>query len=238
MTRIYPFQRTARWLSLAFLAMALLLGSWAQAWAQEEEKQKLKIPDRPENTMRNEVEAKKFEGIKVLDKGLDGKPLNTKEVEALSPHHAMLHRLAGHWEVQARIYMEPGADPVDSRGAVRNTMILGGRALQSEYKGTMMGEPFIGMGLDGYDMEKEEHYSVWLDNTSTGLTLDRGGCRHDEIDVVTYEGELIDPQSGDPIQRKVILTVRSMSRYTYEEWQSRDGGEPTLSMQIIYSKKN
>jgi len=233
MIRIYPFQTTARWLSLGFLAAALLLGSWATASAQDVPLTKPKNP----NVEGKERKAplRDFDEIKVLDKDLEGNPL-PKPIEALSPHHEMLYKLAGHWSVQVRMHDAAGGEPTDVRGAARNTMILDGRALQSEFKGDFMGQPFVGLGLDGYDMDKEQHFSIWMDSTNTGVTHDSGECNHDGQDVVTYRGEGKDPATGKTLKTRSILTLRSSSRYLYEQWQTPEGGEEVLAMQVIYSK--
>jgi hypothetical protein len=224
MTRIYPFQRTARWISLAFLAAALLLGGWAKTSAQD-----TRTPDRPENDLKNEVKTRNFD--------LKRKVKSDEPAPALSPHHAMLNKLAGHWTVQVRMYPEPGGEPIDSRGAVRNEVILGGRALKSEFKGDFMGQPFAGMGLEGYDLDKGQHFGIWMDSTTTGASFESGGeCNHEGQDVVTIYGEAKHPQTGEPLKKKTILTLRSTVRYTYEEWHTPQDGEETLAMQVIYSK--
>lgn len=235
MTRIYPFQTTARWLALGFLAVALLLGGWATTWAQEEpEKDKLKIQTERGELKNIQTLEGDFPELKVIRKT----PEDEDKVAVLSPHHAMLHKLVGHWTAQARVQTEPGAEPVDSRGEVHNELILGGRALQTQYKGELMGEAFVGLGFDGYDMDKGHHFSIWMDTTNTGATYDSGDCNHDGMDVVTLHGRFNDPRTGEQVERKTILTLRSTSRYTYEEWHTRAEGEPTLAMQVIFSKNN
>ncbi len=225
MTRIYPFQKTARWLSLGFLAMALLLGGWATTWAQEEdaqeqEKPKIKLTPIDINSIPKEA----------LRIGEPAKPA------ALSPHHEMLNKLVGHWAAQARMHLEPGAEPVESRGTATSKLILGGTALQTEYKGQLVGETFAGLGFDGYDIDQGHHFSFWIDSTNTGASYASGDCNHEGMDVVTLIGGFKDPETGEDVERKTILTVRSTSRYTYEEWHTRGDGEPTLAMQIIFTK--
>ena len=77
------------------------------------------------------------------------------------------------------------------------------------------------------------------ENLGLGLAADNlcsRDCTHDGTDVVTLHGEFKDPQTGEQVERKTILTLRSTSRYTYEEWHTRGDGELTLAMQIIFSK--
>jgi len=125
---------------------------------------------------------------------------------------------------------------VQTDGMVESELILEGRALQTRFMGMFMGRKHKGLGLDGYDMDQEKHFSFWMDTTNTGATYTSGDCNHDEQDVVTLLGEFKDPQTGEQVKRKTILTLLSTSRYTYEEWHTRAGAEPTLAMQIIFSK--
>ena len=75
-----------------------------------------------------------------------------------------------------------------------------------------------------------------MDTTQTGATYVSGDCSHEGSDVVTSVGEFKDPETGETVERKTILTVLSTSRYTYEEWHTRGGAEPQLAMQVIFSK--
>ncbi len=247
MTRIYPFQRTARWLSLGFLAAALLLGSWASAWAQEDkpadepkkETTKTGKPIDSRNMIQNadgewvEIQHRDFPEVRHR-KSTDPDTLE----KALSPHHAMLHKLVGNWQTRVRLHPGPGAEPVDSEGMADSELVLEGRALQTSYTGEFDGRKMKGIGLDGYDLDLGHHFSFWMDTTNTGATYVSGDCSHEGNDVVTSVGEFKDPQTGEMVERKTILTVLSTSQYTYEEWHTRGEGKPQLAMQVIFSKVN
>ena len=207
MTKIYPFQRTARWLSLGFLALALVLGSWVTASAQ----------DKPEDPRKNDPRLDKIKEMKATHDLSSGEVVEIAreegiEPESLSEHHAMLRKLVGHWNTQGRMYPAPGADPVESRGVARNEMILEGTALRMDYKGSMQGTPLVGIGFDGYDTDKKEHYSIWIDNLSTGASYEIGSrCRHEDGDVVSFDGEALNPETGQKIKTRSELTVRTSS---------------------------
>lgn len=48
-------------------------------------------------------------------------------------------------------------------------MILGGRFLQQEVNGEMMGMPMNGIGITGYDNLKKKYVGFWIDNMGTGM---------------------------------------------------------------------
>jgi hypothetical protein len=242
MTKIYPFQRTARWLSLGFLVAALLLGGWVNTSAQETPEKKEEGSETPtapkpgelgsmENPMQGDFPELKLVPIpNPIERG--------KPAEPLSPHHSLLHTMVGHWTAQVRMSPGDGTDPIDSDGYATSELILGGRALKTAFKGEFLDQKFTGLGLDGYDMDRKNHFSIWMDTLTTGPTVISGQCGHDGMDVVTLKGEFLDAESGDTIQLKTVLKLVSASRYTYEEWHTRGEGEPAMAMQIVFSKVN
>ena len=55
-------------------------------------------------------------------------------------------------------------------------MILGGRYLEQRYEGTMMGQPFSGIGVTGFDNYKKKFVSTWVDSMGTAImTMTRHG---------------------------------------------------------------
>ena len=72
-------------------------------------------------------------------------------VEAGTPgeHHKYLSSLAGQWDGLFKIYMEPGQDPMISRGTVTREWILDGRFLQETVEATSDWGTFTGMGIIG-----------------------------------------------------------------------------------------
>jgi hypothetical protein len=235
MTKIYPFQTTARWLSLGFLMVALLLGSWVTTSAQEK--------GEPEDPRQVDPRLEKVKQMKMTHDLSSGEVVVEEapagiEPEDLSPHHAMLRKLEGHWTCQGRAYPVPGAAAIETRGVARNSLILGDSALQMDFKGSVQGAPFVGLGLDGYDVDKGEHYSAWVDSVTTGMSYETGSnCTHGEADVVTYHGEVRHAETGHPIKTRTKLTVRTNSTYTMEQWFVPEDGEETPSMQIIFTRQ-
>src|SRR5437879_9050116 len=100
--------------------------------------------------------------------------------KAASPNenHKVLDALVGNWEHSGKAWMmspdgkmSPEAKPEEFKGTNTNQWILGGRFIEQQVKGQMMGQPFEGIGMIGYDNTKGEYVSVWLDNMNTGLMI-------------------------------------------------------------------
>ena len=68
--------------------------------------------------------------------------------------HKMLAKSNGTWSADVTHWMGDGAAPQKATGTSVNTMIYGGRYQQSKFSGKMMGMPFEGTAIMGYDNQK------------------------------------------------------------------------------------
>src|SRR5574341_1027077 len=81
--------------------------------------------------------------------------------------HKLLAKLEGNWTTRSRGWLEPDKPPTESTGTCEQRMILGGHYLRQEYGGDMMGQPFTGICLMGYNNQTKKYESIWLDSMST-----------------------------------------------------------------------
>src|SRR5687768_8662814 len=80
------------------------------------------------------------------------------------PEHAALKQDVGTWDATVEMWMEPGKPPTTSKGTEVNTMGPGGFWLLTAFKSEMMGAPFEGHGMTGYDPAKKVYVSTWVDS--------------------------------------------------------------------------
>jgi hypothetical protein len=108
--------------------------------------------------------------------------------------HALLGSLAGKWTAKFRLTM-PGAPPMSSDATEVGEM-LGELWLVTRYDDpAMMGGPFAGAQLLGYDPDKEKYVAAWADNQNAGLTLQEG--TYDAATrTLTLTGPSVDPMTG------------------------------------------
>lgn len=85
------------------------------------------------------------------------------------PMHEMLASWSGTWTGESTIWEYDGATPQKSTGTAVSTMIMGGKYQTSKHTGDMMGMPFEGMSIMGYDNSTKQFTSTWVDNWSTGI---------------------------------------------------------------------
>ena len=158
-----------------------------------------------------------------------------EKIGAPGPHHDHIARLAGDWKVRAKMWMTPDAEVIETEGKARNRMIMGGRFLQSEYEGTMMGEAFTGMGIEGYDNLLEKHIGIWFDSTGTMMMQFSGECAKEGM-VTSTVSEYVDPMSGELTTMKGRTTIVTDDEYTYESWNQGPDGKFFKSMEVTYTR--
>jgi hypothetical protein len=117
------------------------------------------------------------------------------------PEHKVLEKDVGVWDASVE-ELTPGAPPRVSKGVETNTMACGGLWLISEFKGEMMGKPFEGRGITGYDASKKKYVGTWVDGLSTALGLLEG--THDAAKkTMTLMYKSHEP-SGGPVELKMV----------------------------------
>ena len=86
-----------------------------------------------------------------------------KKMEAAGtpgPAHKALEAFVGNWQAEVKTWCEPDGPPNVSQGTSKASWILNGHFLKAEFHGEMMGKPFIGKTLMGYDNIKETFNTV------------------------------------------------------------------------------
>lgn len=83
--------------------------------------------------------------------------------------HTMMNSWNGNWNTESTMWDYEGATPQKSTGSAVNSMIMSGKYQSTKYSGNMMGMPFEGMSITGYDNAQKKFVSSWVDTWSTGI---------------------------------------------------------------------
>lgn len=147
---------------------------------------------------------------------------------AVTSHHEALKYFVGRWKVESKMWAVPGAPPSESVNTNAGEMILGGRYVRLAYRGQMMGQPFEGLQISGYDNTAQVFTTIWIDNTSTSFYLLKGS--YDEAKkTYTFNGRWADPLGGDTPVRMIIRIV-SPDVYESETYMILPDGKEFMSM--------
>jgi hypothetical protein len=165
------------------------------------------------------------------------------ELAAPGPEHKVLVSLAGDWDTEMRCHMTSGTDatttsqPTVNKGTCKSRLILGGRFLEEEFEGEMMGQPFHGRGLMGYDKGKKKYVGVWVDDMGTSVFVTEGTADASGK-VITQEGKMDDPMTGEKDKTMRLITrIVSPDKHTFE-MHDVGLGEKSKVMEITYTRKS
>jgi hypothetical protein len=93
--------------------------------------------------------------------------------------HKHFATLVGSWTTKTNEWMEPGKPPTESDRTAEMKMLLDGRFLYQEFNGTLMGQPFQGVGIDAYDNMTEKYVTAWMDTMGAGIFIMEGTAEAD-----------------------------------------------------------
>lgn len=149
--------------------------------------------------------------------------------------HQMLAKSAGAWTGTVTMWMQPGAPPTVSQAQATNEMIMGGRYLKSTNSGNVMGMPFEGVGITGYDNTKKQFVNSWIDNMGTGI-MTMSGTWDAASKSIVYTGSMADPVSGKDMAFREVWKFVDNDHQVMEMYNQVDGKE-IKSMEIKYTRK-
>lgn len=149
--------------------------------------------------------------------------------------HKLFASLAGSWTTTTKEWMEPGKPPTESTGSAEMKMLLNGRFLYQEYNSQMMGQPFSGIGIDGYDNLRKRYVTTWIDTWGTGIFQMEGTASADGK-TITLKGQHDEPGGGKMTHRAIWKIVDSNTQ-TFDMYGTHHGGKEMKVLEIAYTRK-
>jgi len=149
--------------------------------------------------------------------------------------HQMLASMAGTYDIKVKSWHDPKAPATEETGTATRKMILGDRVLVEDVNSTMMGSPFTGQGLRGYDNVTGKYWSLWMDSMSTGMMTSEGTC--DAKNACTFTGSWNDPVTKGPFKVRMTTRWTSPTTEVFEMYGPGKDGKEMKMMEITYTKK-
>lgn len=149
---------------------------------------------------------------------------------ATNENHEFLKNFAGKWDVTTKSWAQPGAEPAVAANHAASEMILEGRYLKTNFKGTMMGQPFQGLQIIGYDNLKKKIITFWIDSTGTSFYLLEGTLDLKNKTITEY-ATWPDPMTGQNMKVKAVTTFISQDEYLYQMFMVGPDGSEFKSME-------
>jgi len=153
--------------------------------------------------------------------------------------HRLLEKLAGTWNFEIKMWMEPGAEPKLIQGMSTGRMILGGRFLVSESKTpSPMGE-VEQMSIMGFDRRFGHYTTIGLDTWGT-YYVTAAGPYDSTTRTITMSGQDHDPVFKGTQIYDFVLRLVSDDEFVWEiifkdEVHTR-GGDPFKMVAITYRR--
>lgn len=154
--------------------------------------------------------------------------------KAPGAEHEMLKSMVGEWEGDITMWMDPTQPPQKTTGTTKYESIMDGRYIVGKFSGMMMGMPFSGMDITGYDNALKVYQNVWIDNMGTGM-MTTEGAYDKNANTITYKGKMVIP-NGSKVDVKNVITIIDKDHSTFEMFTDMGSGE-MKSMEIKYSRK-
>jgi hypothetical protein len=127
-----------------------------------------------------------------------------------------LARDVGTWKAKNKMWMAPGADPIDCESKVVITSIMDGRYMKTDISGEMPGiGPFNSVGFNGYDNVSQQFVGMALDNMSTGM-MNGTGKLSDDKKVMTWNYTFNCPLTKKPTPLRQVETETGPKTKTIE----------------------
>jgi hypothetical protein len=170
------------------------------------------------------------------EKGPDMAAMMAAMEKAATPgeQHKQLAKMVGSWDVSIKSWMEPGKPPMENKGTAEIKSILDGRFTQMNVTSTMMGKPFNGMGIDGYDNVKKKFVGAWVDSMSTAICTSEGTA---DAKGMTSKMICSDPMTGKDEVMTIAMKWEGDKKFVEEFSRKMPDGKEMKMMELTYVKK-
>ena len=149
--------------------------------------------------------------------------------------HQKMAQAVGDYTLEVKSWHAPGTEPTIEAGTATRKMILDGRVLVEDVSSSMMGQPFTGHGLHGYDNTSGKYWGTWNDSMSTGVMVSEGTCDADQA--CTFTGSWIDPVKKETVTSRMTTRWTSPTVEVFEMHGPGPDGKEMKMMEITYTKK-
>jgi hypothetical protein len=154
----------------------------------------------------------------------------------VTKNHDFLKKYVGTWDVETKGWMSPGTDPMMGKGTMKNALIFDGRYVKCEFEG-MMGQPFKGLEIIGYDLFQNKYTTFWIDTMSTSFFLTSGTLDPTGM-ILTETGTAPDAMTGGTTKVKDVTTFLADGKFKFEMFMIGPDGKEFKSMELVATRKS
>jgi Protein of unknown function (DUF1579) len=149
--------------------------------------------------------------------------------------HKWMEKTNGTWEAEVSQWMSADAPPMKAKATNVQSSLLGGRYVTGKFTGSMMGQPFEGMSIMGYDNAKKMFTSTWVDNMGTGIVR-MTGTYDEATKTLNMKGSQTDAMTGKDSDMREEMKMIDDNTYTMTMYGDM-GGKEMKFMEGTFKKK-
>ncbi len=159
-------------------------------------------------------------------------------------HHESLNHFVGSWETTMKMWWGgPGSPPIVTKGTSEAKWVLGGRFIKDEYKGKMPDMTgatkeidYEGIGLTGYNNERNMYEQSWVSSAQTNMLTMKGGV-DPSGKVFTFYGEMDEVMLGVVGRMvKYVTLIVDKDKHVFEIIDLH-AGDGYKVVEITYTRK-
>jgi len=165
--------------------------------------------------------------------------MNRRMMESMTPNrfHKRLERLLGEWDVELKMWMNPGGPPMVSKGTGRWSWLFEGKWIQGATDMDFMGMKMQLRTTLGYDNFKRKYVSASVNSMETALRHAEGNFGKDDSVLYTY-GPVDEYMTGEHDKTSAfVYRFESPDRFTIEVHDLAIGLENAKVMEMVYTRK-
>lgn len=152
------------------------------------------------------------------------------------PGQKFLATMVGDWEVAKAFFPRNGGEPSRQKGTCRQTMIQGGRFLQSEFTFGEGERQTTGLGLIGFEPETSTFTSVWIDSRQTRMSMRSSRRPFDGKTIELFSGSLKPPAKPARVSKTLTTVESEGGKIIHRQFSVGSEGAETLMMELVMTR--
>jgi Protein of unknown function (DUF1579) len=148
--------------------------------------------------------------------------------------HKQMANWAGEYTTSSKFFAKPGQPSEATTGSATIRSILDGRFLSEENAGTLLGQPYTGMHLYGYNNATGKYEATWIYTGSTA-TMTLTGTSKDDGRTIEYTASI--DQKGTRMTLYVVLKHVDDDKFTVELYAKNKDGSKGPTLETTYTRK-
>jgi hypothetical protein len=154
------------------------------------------------------------------------------EMPKPGPEHQILTKEVGTWDATVEMLMPPSPP---SKGVETNTLGPGGLWIINDFKSEMMGAPFHGHGITGWDPAKKKYVGTWVDSMSTSVAITESTYNAADRSMTGYINTV--GPDGSPARLKAVTQMQDDDTRVFTMYMPGPDGKEAPSMRITYKRR-